>query len=92
MDRPDAPAHIRDLEPAFGDDSGGGLLGAAREVIEAAGSRLEIDDRRNPPTTIAVASTMTLTPVQEAAVDALRAHEHSVSRSPTSAVSGQHRT
>ncbi len=47
-----------------------GLLDAAREVIESAGSALEIDDRRVQPSALEVSSAITLTPVQQAAVDA----------------------
>ena len=60
-----------------------GLLDAAREVIASAGSDLVLDDQRNAPAELEVSSAIALTPVQQAAVDALAAHDHAVLVAPT---------
>jgi superfamily II DNA or RNA helicase len=60
-----------------------GLLDAARKVIESAGSTLELEDRRNAPESIEVTSTITLTSVQQTAVDAVVDHGHAVLVAPT---------
>lgn len=60
-----------------------GLLDAARKVIESAESELLLDDQRNRPAALDVSSAITLTPVQQAAVDALAAHDHAVLVAPT---------
>jgi superfamily II DNA or RNA helicase len=60
-----------------------GLLDPARQVMESAGSELALDDRRNDPPKVDVQSTITLTTVQQTAVDALVAHDHAVLVAPT---------
>jgi superfamily II DNA or RNA helicase len=60
-----------------------GLLDAAREVIASAGSDLVLEDQRNAPAELEVSSAIALTPVQQAAVDALAAHDHAVLVAPT---------
>lgn len=62
-----------------------GLTQAATEIVEQAGSRLELDDQR--PTAAPVRYTMstTLYPMQQAAVDDLNRHEHAVLVAPTGA-------
>ena len=58
-------------------------MDAARDVIESAGSQLELDDQRNHPPVLEISSTITTTPVQRAAVDALTVHENAVLVAPT---------
>jgi superfamily II DNA or RNA helicase len=60
-----------------------GLLEAARGVIESAGSHFVMDDRRNASPTVEFSSAITLMPVQESAIDALRRHDHAVLVAPT---------
>jgi superfamily II DNA or RNA helicase len=60
-----------------------GLLEAARGVIESGGSHFVMDDRRNASPTVEFSSAITLMPVQESAIDALRCHDHAVLVAPT---------
>ena len=60
-----------------------GLLDATRSIIESAGSRFELEDQRNQPDPIEVASMIVLDPIQQIAVDAVVSHDHALLVAPT---------
>ena len=62
-----------------------GLLGDATRVVEAAGSRLEVDDRRPTAPTRALGFTGQLSAAQTEAVEALAGHDLGVLVAPTGA-------
>ena len=62
-----------------------GLGEVAARLIEAAGSRLEVDDRRPPASTRPFTFAGVLAPAQQSAVDALADYDHGILVAPTGA-------